>query len=239
MSKTAELWSVGQYSVNVATPSGGITVTATTPLITNENGKTAEIQIVLETAPTADVVIPISSSNTGEGAVSANSFIFTSSNWNIPQVVTVTGVADGVADDDVAYLVTLGPAVSLDPEYDGLDPADLPAVPTLITTSTGFAYWAEYGSDLVRRSPLDGSTVKRSSISRASSAERAATISHGHRRRCPAGRHVLVRLHCGNIYRANLDGSDLQTLFPDLPMSAGSPSMSPPARSTGPIQRQK
>src|SRR5690606_9536732 len=42
-----------------------------------------------------------------------------------PQTVTVTGVDDLVDDGNVSYKVTLGPAVSADAKYHGLDPADV------------------------------------------------------------------------------------------------------------------
>ena len=57
----------------------------------------ATFTVVLDTQPTADVAIPVSSSNPGEGIVSTASLLFTSDNWNVPQSVSVTGVADGIA----------------------------------------------------------------------------------------------------------------------------------------------
>ena len=76
-------------------------------LLTTEAGGMDEINIVLKTEPTADVVIPISSSNTTEGQVSPPSVTFTPSDWSIPQTVTVTGIDDGDADGDQSYLVVL------------------------------------------------------------------------------------------------------------------------------------
>jgi len=81
---------------------------------------------LLDTQPTADVTIAVSSSNTAEGTVSTNLLTFTPANYAVPQVVTVTGANDSAADWDQHYTINLGPAASADPEYYKLE---LPAVP--------------------------------------------------------------------------------------------------------------
>src|SRR5206468_5684058 len=70
----------------------GITVTPTSGLTTTEAGGQASFTVVLDEAPTDDVIVPISSSNTAEGTVSAASLTFTAANWNVAQTLTVTGV---------------------------------------------------------------------------------------------------------------------------------------------------
>jgi hypothetical protein len=40
--------------------------------------------VVLTSEPTADVVIPVASSDTTEGTVSAASLTFTAADWNVP-----------------------------------------------------------------------------------------------------------------------------------------------------------
>src|SRR5262249_31338151 len=72
----------------------GITVTPTSGLATTEAGGTASFSVALNSQPTADVTIPIASSNAAEGTVSAASLTFTAANWNAAQTVTVTGVDD-------------------------------------------------------------------------------------------------------------------------------------------------
>ena len=110
---------IGQYSINIDnSPVAGITVTpASGKLITGEDGRQALFSLVLQTAPTSDVTIPISSTNTAEGTVSTASLIFTSANWDIPQIVTVTGVSDGVLENDIVYNIIVGAAISSDVEY--------------------------------------------------------------------------------------------------------------------------
>ncbi len=106
--------------------SAGISVTAQAGLTTTEEGAgTATFQVVLDSQPTADVVIPVSSSNTGEGTVAPTPLTFTAANWNQPQTVTITGVDDAIDDDDVQYSVVLSPATSGDAKYSGLDAEDV------------------------------------------------------------------------------------------------------------------
>jgi Putative Ig domain len=106
----------------------GITVASgNLPLMTGEDGRSATFSVALDTQPTADVVVPISSSDQMEGTVSAANLTFTTANWNAPQSVTVNGIDDvaPIVDGAVAYTVVVGPAISGDPQYSGLDPADV------------------------------------------------------------------------------------------------------------------
>ena len=100
-------------------------VTPTLGLVTTEAGGTASFTVRLGSAPTANVTIPVSSSDTTEGTASTASLIFTPDNWNVAQTVTVTGVDDTIFDGNVAYTIVLGPATSGDSNFDGLDPADV------------------------------------------------------------------------------------------------------------------
>src|SRR5439155_323393 len=103
----------------------GITVTPTSGPLTSEAGGTATFTVVLNSQPTADVVIPVASSDATEGIVSASTLTFTAANWSAPQTVTVTGADDQVQDGAIAYSVVLGTATSSDPIYAGMDPADV------------------------------------------------------------------------------------------------------------------
>ena len=72
--------------------------------------------MVLNTQPTADVTIALSSSDTTEGTVAPASLTFTTANWNVAQTVTVTGVDDALDDGDVAYTIVTAPATSARPD---------------------------------------------------------------------------------------------------------------------------
>src|SRR5688572_2529940 len=87
---------------------GIATVTPTTGT-TTEAGGMATFNVVLTSMPNANVTIPVMSSNAGEGTLSTSSIVFSQSNWNTPQTVTVTGVDDDLDDGDIAYNAVLGP----------------------------------------------------------------------------------------------------------------------------------
>ncbi len=108
-------------TINVA----GFYVTPTSGLTTTECGGTATFTVQLRLAPSANVTVGISSSNTAEGDVSPASLTFASGNWSTPQTVTVTGEDDFAADGDIAYTVVTAAATSTDANYSGLDPADV------------------------------------------------------------------------------------------------------------------
>src|SRR6185369_12125040 len=110
---------------NADDDAAGITVTPVAGLGTTEAGGTASFSVVLTSQPTADVVIPVASSDTTEGRVSAANLTFTAADWNVPQTVTVTGVDDLVDDGDIAYGVVVGVPASSDPIYAAIDPADV------------------------------------------------------------------------------------------------------------------
>ncbi|MEN6494052.1 MAG: SdrD B-like domain-containing protein, partial [Thermoguttaceae bacterium] len=103
----------------------GITITPTSGLTTTENGGIATFTVVLNSQPTADVTISITSNDPTEGTVSVSSLTFTAANWNVPQTVTITGVLDALVDGNVAYKIVTGAATSTDPDYSGLNPVDV------------------------------------------------------------------------------------------------------------------
>ena len=100
-------------------------VTPTSGLQTTEGGGQATFTVRLTTLPNQDVTVAVSSSDTTEGTVSPSVLTFTPQNARTPQTVTVTGVADGIADGHMPYTVILAPAVSSDPGYNNQDPADV------------------------------------------------------------------------------------------------------------------
>lgn len=114
--------------VNVDNNAPGITIGAPAMLETSEAGTQSMFSVVLQTPPTADVTIPIASSDSGEASVSAAQLVFTQANWDQPQLVTVTGVDDFVDDGDQPFTVTLGAAQSADTAYDGFELDDLDGV---------------------------------------------------------------------------------------------------------------
>ena len=82
------------------TQSGGSTGVA-------ESGSTDTFTVVLTAQPATDVVIDVTSGDTGEATVSTAELTFTSSNWNTAQTVTVTGVNDDMDDGNITAAITL------------------------------------------------------------------------------------------------------------------------------------
>lgn len=103
----------------------GITLTPTSGLTTTEDLGTATFSLVLNSLPTADVSIVISSNDLTEGSVSPASVTFTTANWNTPQTVTATGVNDFIVDGNITYSIITAPASSTDFNYNNLDAADI------------------------------------------------------------------------------------------------------------------
>jgi Calx-beta domain len=106
---------------NTDNDSPGITVTPTSGLLVSELGDTATFTIVLNSEPTADVTIPLSSSDLTEGRVSPASVTLTATDWFMPHTVTVTGVDDSIADGNQVFAIITGNASSVDPRYNGLN----------------------------------------------------------------------------------------------------------------------
>ncbi len=111
--------------VNIDNETAGVTVIPTSGLVTSESGARDTFTVGLNSAPKSNVTIALSSSRTTEGVVSPASLTFTPANWMAPQLVTVTGVDDTVKDGPQAYTIVTAPAVSDDPTYNGVDPADV------------------------------------------------------------------------------------------------------------------
>jgi len=117
-------WSITVRAING--PLGpSVVVTPTTGLATTESGGTASFTVRLDSSPTANVVIPVTSTDETEGTVSVAGITFTPANWNVPQTVTITGVDDAVVDGNVVYAIVLGAASSADSDFNGLNPADV------------------------------------------------------------------------------------------------------------------
>lgn len=119
---------IGAYEYQADSVAAGITVTPTAGLVTTEAGGTATFTVVLDRYPAADVVVSLASSDTAEGTVAPASLTFTQSDWSQPKAVTVLGMDDDLVDGDRTYTIFVGPAVSGDPAYNGMDPPDVTVV---------------------------------------------------------------------------------------------------------------
>ncbi len=103
----------------------GFTINPTSGLTTSEAGGTATFTVVLNSQPMADVTINLTSSDTTEGTVPLTSLVFTPADWDGALTVTITGVDDAMVDGDIAYTIQTANAISADPNFNNLDPADV------------------------------------------------------------------------------------------------------------------
>ena len=203
---------IGQYTVNIDTPPGGITVTpALGRLTTGEDGRQTTFSIVLQTPPTADVSIPLSSTDLAEGVLSTASLVFTAANWDIPQIVTVTGVDDTIVNDDTAYGVVIGAAMSADAEYSILNPADLSLV-NVDNDDAGFLYLTDLTTDTIQRSRLGGSQTETLVDLKALNGAVGNYTPSSLAVDPAADKMYWIDVSYDRIQRANLDGSSVETL---------------------------
>ena len=86
-----------------------------------ETGSTDTFTVVLDKGPASDVVISVSSGDTGEATVSPATLTFTSANWDTAQTVTVTGIDDSLIDGSQTSTITLSIVDSIsNDDFDGV-----------------------------------------------------------------------------------------------------------------------
>jgi hypothetical protein len=104
----------------------GVDVTPTTCSTTP--GTTATFSVVLNSQPGDNVTINLASDTPTEGSIDKPTLVFTTGNWNVAQVVTVTGVDDGTMMSAMTQyrIVTMNASSPGDTTgYNGADVADV------------------------------------------------------------------------------------------------------------------
>ena len=130
----------------------GITITQTGitdssgNLLTTEDGDSSTFTVVLDAKPTANVTVSITGDDDTEYSLSDSSLTFSTSNWDTPQTVTVTGVDDTTIDGDIT--TTLTASASATGGFDGSEEAST----TVITTDDDTA-----GITITQTGTTDGS----------------------------------------------------------------------------------
>ena len=103
----------------------GFTIVAIDNL-TDESGDEGSFSIVMNSKPSGFVDLVLTSSDLTEGSVQAT-VTFSPLNWNIPQIITVTGLPDPVPIQDGAinYQIITGAVSSTDVNYSSMDPTTI------------------------------------------------------------------------------------------------------------------
>jgi len=213
VTKASEYGRVGAYAVDVSAPPAGITVSAPAPLVAPERGAAA-FTVALDTQPSADVTIDLTVGGApqAQATLSTGALTFTPANWNIPQAVSVSGIDDGIVDGDVPFSVILAPA-SADAEFAGLTAVDVAAVSTDHGYG-GFLYWTDRSTDLIQRSPLNGGAIETLvDLKALYGGDGSQYFSRGLVVDPAGGKMYWADQTAGRIQRANLDGSNVETLL--------------------------
>jgi hypothetical protein len=108
------------------TQTGGSTIITES---SSNGGNTDSYTLVLDTQPSADVIITITpdAQVTANGNTTSFPITFTSANWNVPQTITVVAVDDAIAET-ITHLGSIAHSVSsADPFFNNLSAATLAA----------------------------------------------------------------------------------------------------------------
>ena len=95
--------------------------------LSGEDGSLASFSVRLSATPTAPVQISWASSNINEGSLSSSTIIFSATNWDQPQIITVIGVDDliPVNDGAINYSIFITAISSTDPFFGNIIPASV------------------------------------------------------------------------------------------------------------------
>ena len=146
------------YTVNVGTPTSAdgkyaVPVSGGTIPLTNVDNDTADLRVVLPAAPgevsedgvstvtsfavfitsepTDAVSVAVATGDATESTTNVTLIVWDAGNWTSAVTVGISGVDDDVDDDNVAHVISVGPADSGDPKYDGRSPADTVTITTV------------------------------------------------------------------------------------------------------------
>ena len=109
-SLTVDSVSVTVTDNDAATP--GVTVSESAIAVT-EGGATDTYTVVLDTAPTGDVVIAVTETS-ADISVNPTTLTFGTANWSTAQIVTVTAVDDSTAEEEETATITHSVSTSAD-----------------------------------------------------------------------------------------------------------------------------
>ncbi|MBE9100195.1 Calx-beta domain-containing protein, partial [Vacuolonema iberomarrocanum] len=99
-------------------PEAGFTIE---PLIleVSEAAGTATFTVVLNTEPTDAVTLPLEVSDPTAAELDVTELTFDATNWDVPQIVTITGTDNDIGEGDVEIDIVTGDPTSTDVNYSG------------------------------------------------------------------------------------------------------------------------
>ena len=160
-SNDLEYASLSSQTLNIYTTdddSAGFSLTSTDNKIVSETGTTTDtFNIVLNKAPTDDVVFEITSSDTTE-AIVTGTVTFTNANWSTAQTVTITSVDDSLIDGTQTSTITISISSSLDGQYAALASQTV-SVDTLDDDVAGFTLADTGGKTVSETGTTDTFTI--------------------------------------------------------------------------------
>lgn len=107
----------------------GVQATSLATLVVDEDGNSATLNLRLGTQPTGDVVVDVYESDNTEVGIDVGQMTFTTSNWDEPQSITVTGQDDPDDDGDIALnIVAVMNPITQDPTYAAMGPKYFPVI---------------------------------------------------------------------------------------------------------------
>ncbi len=154
--------SVPDQAVSVTTTdndTAGFTITETSGTAVDESGTTDSFTVVLDAQPDSEVVINISSADTGEVTVGSASLTFNTDNWNAAQLVTVTGEDDRLIDGNQFTLVILSVNDGSSDDNFDLVPDQAVSVTTTDNDTAGFTITETSGTAVDESGTTDSFTV--------------------------------------------------------------------------------
>ena len=119
------LGSIAALSVTNIDDESSLFITNIIDSQSGESDNNASFSFVLDKLPTDTVTISFSSSDTSEANLSVSSLEYNTTNWDIPQVVSVYGVDDSLSDLTQTYSIIFASASSTDANYNGKVPENL------------------------------------------------------------------------------------------------------------------
>ena len=128
-------------------------VLSTSSVTVDENG-TATLDVILATQPTASVTVSVTSADTAVATVNHAALMFTTTDWNTAQTVTVTGADDTNTTDDSTIIAFTAANGGYDGEMatvavtaDDDDGVDVLTVTCDAADQTITIQWPEQGAD--------------------------------------------------------------------------------------------